>query len=364
MLYPPLVGGQPFPDTLTPATTIVAKFGEPITGALAADVDGDGLTDLILSSPTARNGDGVVYIFYAPKIPGGAVFDLNTSLNYAQAARIVGQVQEGLGTTLAAVPPAVGSATSANLLAVGAPRFDRVYVFAPPASGEVSTSTSSTARATLLGGNTVGGALAGGVLGESMLVVGAPIQNSVYLIPATSLNGGRGIDLTRAMQISGSGRFGAALAIMTGLGTLLAVGAPDADTVALFNPGSGPQWTTGPGISFSGTPGSGFGSAVALGPPGVHFWLAVGAPQASPFGRLGGGEVVLFSVAGVPAPSTQQLVDVGEARLLIWPEADGEGLGAQLGFGNWDTSSTIQQLFVAKSTAPGAVYGIQSLPLP
>jgi hypothetical protein len=55
---------------------------------------------------------------------------------------------------------------------------------------------------------------------------------------------------------------------------------------------------------------------------------------------------------------------VGEAVQLVWPEADGDGLGAQLAFGSWDTSSMSQQLFVARTATPGAVYGIQSLPYP
>jgi hypothetical protein len=356
MLYPPLVG-QPFPDTLAPATTIIGKFGEPLSGALVADLDGDGQADLILSSSMARGGAGLIFILYAPKLPSGATFDLNVPANYAQTARIVGQRQEGLGSTLAAVPPPVGSATTPILLAAGAPHYNLNYVFAPPVSGEVS---SSTAQATLSGGTTVGGALVGGVLDQSLLVIGAPMENTVYLLPASSLTGL--INVKNAMRISGPKGFGAALAIGPAeLGTL-AVGAPDADTVEYFSPGSSRQWTLAPEKTFTGPAGSGFGSAVAVASVANNpLWIAVGAPQASPFGRLRGGEVIVFKLDRLrPGPTN----GVGDSVQLVWPEADGDGLGVQLGFGSFDTSSTSQQLFVGKSTAPGAVYGIQSLPNP
>jgi hypothetical protein len=355
MLYPPLVG-QPFPDTLAPATSIIGKFGEPLTGALAADVDGDGQTDLILSSPAARGGAGVVYIFYAPKIPTGAVFDLNTDLNYAETVRIVGDPGDGFGAMLAAVPPDAFSTTSASLLAVGVPNHGLVYVFAPPSSGESPART--TARATIDGAGTYGGALAAGVFERSTLLIGAPSQNAVYPIAASLLNGP--INVTQMFRLSGSGRFGAALAVgMGGGGPVFAVGAPDADTAFIFNSPAITQSTGTPWKTFSGPAGSGFGSAIALSE--ADDWYAIGAPLASPFGKLGGGEVVIFNGHRL-RPATPNVVS--DAVQLVWPEADGDRLGAQLAFGNYDTSSTKQQLFIGATKMPGAFYGIQSLLLP
>jgi hypothetical protein len=321
------------------------------------DLDGDGQPDLALSSPVGQNGAGEVFLFYAPSLPKSGTFDLNTNVNYAATPRVVGQQAEALGTALAILP-----SPSGNLLVAAAAGSGRVYAIVPPRSGVASSGSASA----ILTGAGATAALAAGALDGSgaTLAVGLPSSNAVHLLPAARLSGQVTIDLAsgQTTRLDGTGSFGAALSI----GNLryapaLAVGAPDADTVLVYQGGLVAQWSA-PVWTFTGTPASRFGASVALTPMyGGEDTIAVGATAASPFGKVQGGEVVVFRTDRLGTPGLVSTADVTRAQLLLWSESDGDGLGAQTAFAHFDMSTRAPQLFVGKTGTPGGVYGIADL---
>jgi hypothetical protein len=361
-LYRPATfsSGPTLPAALSSTAIIIGKQGEPLgTAAAVGDLDGDGQPDLALSSPVGLGGAGEVFIFYSQMVPSSGPLDLNTDLVYAAIPRVVGQQAEALGTALAILP-----GPSGNLLVIAAAGSGRVYVVAPPKSGVASIAT---ANATLTGASATA-VLAVGALdvGGATLAVGVPSSNAVHLLPAAELSVPVTIDLASGptTTLSGTGSFGASLAIgLFNTTPTLAVGAPDADTVSVYQGGLVAQWSA-PVWTLNGTPATRFGASLAMTRTFGPDVLAVGATAASPFGKLAGGEVVVFDTNRLGDPSLVSTVDVSQAALLLWSESDGDGLGAQAAFGRFDTSSGSDQLFVGKTSSQGAVYGIADMSLP
>jgi hypothetical protein len=362
-IYRPLdlTAAPHWPDRLQPTLTILAKSGEPFGAAAAiGDLDGDGVADLAIGSPSARGGSGLVDVFSGAALPSSGLYVLDTNLTYAMVRRIHGENGEGLGAALAIIPGASG-----NLLAIGAPNAgDAGAIYAiQPQAGEIS-STAATAKILGPAGAHAGAALAADVFDVSnALAIGA--GGRIYLVRAAGLTAGTTVNLPSGAEglLTGPAGFGTVLATgALGAGPhALAVGAPDSDQVFVFQGGSIDSWHA-PQRTLSGLHGTRFGASVAIGAPAAAGpALLVGAPASSPLGRVTGGAAWLFRSSAAGSAGS---IDVGSAAFVAWGANDQLSAGAQVAFGPFDIVSPSDLIFVGQSGLPGAAYGIEGLPSP
>jgi hypothetical protein len=364
-----------WPGALSQSVLIDMPPNERLGSAAAiGDLDGDGVGDLAIGAPTQRGGAGVVYIVSGAALPANGVFELHDS-----STRVIsGMGTEALGSSLAIVPTPTG-----NVLAVGA-RYQGgdqglVYVIQPQ-PGEVS-SQSATLKIIGSWSSHAFGALAVDDFDGSgpTLAVGVPGESAVVLVHLSGLASGVVFSLEPGTvldgRVAGAGNFGATLAtgLLRGSSTrMLAVGAPSADKVYVFEGGTVKKWSA-PAWTFNGRAGTQFGGSVAFGKPdSTGGSLFIGAPASSPLGRNGAGAAYLFHGSAVGNPGQMPSLGLANAALVAWGVHDQDGAGAAVALGGFDVSDGLDVMFLANNSATddaggshdGAVYGIKGVPSP
>ena len=103
-----------------------ADAGDAIGSHIATidDLNGDGLSEIVIGSPEANGGDGAVYVVFGKATTTG--IDLSTVSNSAGGFRILGDALDGAGAAVTAIGDINGDGKT-DLL-VGAPGTDRAYV--------------------------------------------------------------------------------------------------------------------------------------------------------------------------------------------------------------------------------------------
>jgi hypothetical protein len=368
------------PDSLSQSVLIDNGPSSHFGAATIGDLNGDGIADLVIAAPTDGGGAGMVYVVDGGALPSSGVAYLGNS---TVSLRISGDVGEQLGSTLAILPSPMG-----NLLAVGArwhgTNAGAVYVF----PWQRSQITSQNAMVKIIDVTPSAMPFSALAVGDfdgmgPALAIGSPGDSAVYLLRSQRIvNSGQAIDLGPTPplladgMVIGPGDFGTSLAsgFLRGTSTrMLAVGAPGADAVYVFEGSTIDKWKT-PTWKITGFQGSHFGTAIAIGRPDTSdagsLWI--GAPGSSPFGRTGAGASYLFRGSSLGDPGLTPTLAVPSATLVAWGPFDGDGLGAQVALGNFDISDDLDMMFVSNSTNnstgsfgnQGAIYGIKGVPVP
>ncbi|MCK6523819.1 FG-GAP-like repeat-containing protein [Myxococcota bacterium] len=176
-----VVRSSALPSGESRASSLVTVLGDTASASAGAsllglgDLNGDGLSDLIIGGPDASSGSGAAWLVKSKSSAGA--WPTRTS---SADGELTGATSGGLGWGLASIDLGDDGVPD---LAIGAPDLDTIYVIDGDEALDASSSAPSLAKGTFtanLAGSSHGAAMAGGDFngdGRPDLAVGAPLGN-------------------------------------------------------------------------------------------------------------------------------------------------------------------------------------------